>query len=71
MDRSPRRTFLTEMIGAGAAAPAAAGAVCATQAEKWSDARAQGARGEDPYGERAEFVQMVRAAQGLPARAVP
>jgi Ca-activated chloride channel family protein len=34
-------------------------------------AQAQGARGDDPYGERAEFVQMVRAAQGLPARAVP
>ncbi len=33
--------------------------------------QAQGARGEDPYGERAEFVQMIRAAQGLPARAVP
>jgi Ca-activated chloride channel family protein len=33
--------------------------------------QAQGARGDDPYGERAEFVQMVRAAQGLPARAVP
>ncbi|MBU1540607.1 MAG: VWA domain-containing protein [Alphaproteobacteria bacterium] len=33
--------------------------------------QAQGARGEDPYGERAEFVQMVRAAQGLPARAAP
>jgi Ca-activated chloride channel family protein len=33
--------------------------------------QAQGARGEDPYGERAEFVQMVRAAQGLPARVVP
>ena len=33
--------------------------------------QAQGARGEDPYGERAEFVQMVRAAQALPARAVP
>jgi Ca-activated chloride channel family protein len=33
--------------------------------------QAQGARGEDPYGERAEFVQMVRAAQGLPARSVP
>ena len=32
---------------------------------------AQGARGEDPYGERAEFVQMIRAAQGLPARAAP
>ena len=34
-------------------------------------AQAQGARGEDPYGERAEFVQMVRAAQGLPAQARP
>jgi Ca-activated chloride channel family protein len=33
--------------------------------------QAQGARGEDPYGERAEFVQMIRAAQGLPARVVP
>ena len=33
--------------------------------------QAQGSRGEDPYGERAEFVQMIRAAQGLPARAVP
>ncbi|HST91228.1 MAG TPA: YfbK domain-containing protein, partial [Brevundimonas sp.] len=33
--------------------------------------QAQGARGEDPYGERAEFVQMVRAAQGLPGRAAP
>lgn len=33
--------------------------------------QAQGARGEDPYGERAEFVQMIRAAQGLPARAEP
>jgi Ca-activated chloride channel family protein len=33
--------------------------------------QAQGARGEDPYGERAEFVQLVRAAQGLPARAAP
>ncbi|MDI1325981.1 MAG: von Willebrand factor type A domain-containing protein [Brevundimonas sp.] len=39
----------------------------------WNDIleQAQGARGEDPYGERAEFVQMVRAAQGLPARARP
>ncbi|HWQ87451.1 vWA domain-containing protein, partial [Brevundimonas sp.] len=39
----------------------------------WNDIleQAQGARGEDPYGERAEFVQMVRAAQGLPARAAP
>jgi Ca-activated chloride channel family protein len=33
--------------------------------------QAQGARGEDPYGDRAEFVQMVRAAQGLPERAAP
>lgn len=33
--------------------------------------QAQGARGEDPYGERAEFVQLVRAAEGLPARAAP
>ncbi len=33
--------------------------------------QAQGARGEDPYGERAEFVQLVRAAEGLPARATP
>ena len=33
--------------------------------------QAQAARGEDPYGERAEFVQMIRAAQGLPARAAP
>ena len=33
--------------------------------------QAQGARGEDPSRERAEFVQMVRAAQALPARAVP
>ena len=32
---------------------------------------AQGARGEDPYGERAEFVQMVRAAETLPGRAAP
>lgn len=39
----------------------------------WADIleQAQGARGEDAYGERAEFVQMVRAAQGLPARAAP
>lgn len=39
----------------------------------WTDIleQAQGARGEDPYGERAEFVQMVRAAQGLPAQARP
>ncbi|MCA0368377.1 MAG: von Willebrand factor type A domain-containing protein [Proteobacteria bacterium] len=33
--------------------------------------QAQGARGEDPYGERAEFVQMVRAARDLPPRATP
>lgn len=33
--------------------------------------QAQGARGEDPYGERAEFVQLVRAAAGLPARPAP
>ena len=33
--------------------------------------QAQGARGEDPYGDRAEFVQLVRAAQGLPARTEP
>jgi Ca-activated chloride channel family protein len=32
---------------------------------------AQGARGDDPYGERAAFVQMVRAADTLPARAEP
>jgi Ca-activated chloride channel family protein len=34
-------------------------------------ALAQGARGEDPYGERAEFVQIVRAAEGLPPRDRP
>jgi Ca-activated chloride channel family protein len=34
-------------------------------------AQAQAARGEDAYGQRAEFVQMVRAAQGLPAQAKP
>ncbi|MGV9008967.1 vWA domain-containing protein [Brevundimonas sp.] len=33
--------------------------------------QAQGARGEDAYGERAEFVQMVRAAQELPAQGRP
>jgi Ca-activated chloride channel family protein len=32
---------------------------------------AQGARGADPYGERAEFVQLVRAAQSLPERREP
>ncbi|RZJ37681.1 MAG: DUF3520 domain-containing protein, partial [Brevundimonas sp.] len=33
--------------------------------------QAQGARGDDPYGERAEFVQLIRAAQNLPARTAP
>ncbi|WP_420471816.1 YfbK domain-containing protein [Brevundimonas sp. FT23042] len=33
--------------------------------------QAQGARGDDPYGDRAAFVQLVRAAQGLPARTAP
>jgi Ca-activated chloride channel family protein len=33
--------------------------------------QAQGARGEDPYGDRAEFVQMVRAAESLPAQRTP
>ncbi|WP_292114267.1 VWA domain-containing protein, partial [Brevundimonas sp.] len=33
--------------------------------------QAQGARGEDPYGERAEFVQLVRAASELPAARTP
>ena len=32
---------------------------------------AQGARGDDPYGERAEFVQLIRVAHSLPARAAP
>jgi Ca-activated chloride channel family protein len=32
---------------------------------------AQGARGEDPFGDRAEFVQLVRAAEGLPVRREP
>ena len=32
---------------------------------------AQGARGDDPYGERAAFVQMVRAADGLQGRDAP
>lgn len=32
---------------------------------------AQGARGQDPFGERAAFVQMVRAADTLPARREP
>jgi Ca-activated chloride channel homolog len=34
-------------------------------------AQAQGARGEDPWGDRAEFVQLVRAAQELPDRRTP
>lgn len=34
-------------------------------------ALALGARGADPYGERAEFVQLVRAAQTLPERREP
>ena len=33
--------------------------------------QAQGARGEDAYGERAAFVQMVRAAETLPQRRTP
>ncbi|WP_428156451.1 vWA domain-containing protein [Brevundimonas sp.] len=33
--------------------------------------QAQGARGEDPYGDRAEFVQMVRAAESLPPQRTP
>jgi Ca-activated chloride channel family protein len=39
----------------------------------WDDilTLAQGARGEDPYGERAEFVQLVRAAEGLPPQRTP
>ena len=32
---------------------------------------AQGARGDDPYGERAEFVQLARAAATLPERRTP
>ncbi len=34
-------------------------------------AQAQGARGEDPYGERADFVQMVRAAREMEVQARP
>ena len=34
-------------------------------------AQAQGARGEDPWGDRAEFVQLVRAAKDLPERRTP
>jgi Ca-activated chloride channel family protein len=33
--------------------------------------QAQGARGDDPYGDRAEFVQMIRAADDLQARGEP
>lgn len=33
--------------------------------------QAQGARGDDPYGDRAAFVQMVRAAEILPGRREP
>lgn len=33
--------------------------------------QAQGARGDDPYGDRAAFVQMVRAAETLPGRREP
>uniref|UniRef100_UPI0025C23D2E vWA domain-containing protein n=1 Tax=Brevundimonas sp. TaxID=1871086 RepID=UPI0025C23D2E len=33
--------------------------------------QAQGARGSDPFSERAEFVQLVRAAQTLPERRTP
>ena len=33
--------------------------------------QAQGARGDDAYGERAAFVQMVRAAETLPQRRTP
>ena len=33
--------------------------------------QAQGARGDDPYGERAEFVQLIRAAESLPERRTP
>ena len=39
----------------------------------WDDIleQAQGARGEDPYGERAAFVQMIRAAAGMPVQTRP
>jgi Ca-activated chloride channel family protein len=33
--------------------------------------QAQGARGGDPYGDRAEFVQMIRAADSLSTRGQP
>ena len=39
----------------------------------WDDIleQAQGARGDDPYGQRADFVQLVRAAAGMQAQARP
>ncbi|HYC69330.1 VWA domain-containing protein [Brevundimonas sp.] len=39
----------------------------------WDDIleQAQGARGEDPYGERADFVQLIRAAAGMPVQTRP
>ena len=39
----------------------------------WDDIleQAQGARGEDPYGERAAFVQLIRAAAGMPVQTRP
>jgi Ca-activated chloride channel family protein len=39
----------------------------------WDDIleQAQGARGEDPYGERADFVQLVRAAGAMETQARP
>ena len=39
----------------------------------WDDIleQAQGARGEDPFGERAAFVQMIRAAAGMPVQTRP
>jgi Ca-activated chloride channel family protein len=33
--------------------------------------QAQGARGEDPYGERADFVRMIRAAAAMPVQSRP
>ena len=32
---------------------------------------AQGARGEDPWGDRADFVRLARAAESLPQRRTP
>lgn len=39
----------------------------------WDDIleQAQGARGDDPYGERADFVQLIRAAAGMPVQTRP